>query len=214
MKAYLLLPALVATSPLLQAEPPAGASPSRPSSAQLSEENQKPRDRMPPHIPPELRQRFEAARDKVMKDPALQELRKKADLSAEEFRKAMREAIMKVDPGLAEILKDRMGEKPPGAKDGRRDGGFADLSEGDRQRLMAAREIAKSDPVVQAAHAKKESAQSPEERRAAGKEFHKAMKEALLKADPSLGTIIEQLKPPQGRPPVGPAMPGTPPGGG
>lgn len=167
------------------------------------------------HLPPELRQRFEAAREKAMQDPALQELRKKADSAAEEFRKAMREAMMKADPGLAELLKDRMGEKPPGGKDGRREGGpgFANLSEGDRQRLMAAREKAKSDPAVQAAEAKKESAQSPEDRRAAGEEFHKAMKEAMLKADPSLGTIIEQLKPPQGKPPVGPAMPGMPPGG-
>jgi len=219
MKTRFLIPVLAAIAPLLQAEPPAGTSPDRPSSAQPEGENirDKMRDKMMSHLPPELRERFEAAREKAMKDPAIQELRKKADTAAEDFRTAMREAMMKADPGLAEVLKDRMGGKPPGGKDGKHEAGpgFANLSEGDRQKLMAAREKAKSDPAVQAAEAKKQAAKSPEERRVAGEEFHKAMKEALLKADPSLGPVIDQLKPPQGppKPPVGPAMPGMPPGG-
>jgi hypothetical protein len=211
MKTRFLIPVLAAFSPLLQAESPAGTAPERPSSTQPDDGKPKGRDKMMSHLPPELRERFEAAREKAMQDPAIQELRKKADTAAEDFRKAMREAMMKADPGLADVLKDRMGGKPPGGKDGKRDGGpgFANLSEGDRQKLMAAREKAKTDPAVQAAEAKKQAAKSPEERRAAGEEFHKAMKEALLKADPSLGPIIDQLKPPQGppKPPMGPAMP-------
>lgn len=167
------------------------------------------REKMKENFPPELYERFNAAREKVMQDPAIQGLKQKADASAEEFRKAMREAMMKADPGLAEILKERMGERLQGGKDGRRggpDGAFANLSEGDRQKLMAAREQAKNDPEVQAAEAKKTEAKTPEERHAAMQEFHKAMQAALLKADPTLGPILEQLKPKDGPRPPKPGM--------
>jgi len=178
------------------------------------------RDKMAESLPPELRARFEAARDKAMQDPAIQELKKKADSAGEEFRNAMRDAMMKADPGLAELLKERMqkrsrdGKEGKGAKPGRRPEapGFASLSEGDRQKLMSAREKAKDDPAVQAAEAKKDAAKSPEERRAAGEEFHKAMKDAILKADPSLASVLDQIKPPKhDKPPMGPPMPGMAP---
>jgi hypothetical protein len=151
------------------------------------------------NMPPELRARFEAARAKAMEDPKMQELKKAADAAGEEFRKAMREAMMKADPGLADVLKsykEKMRDGKPGEPPG-----FANLSEADRQRLMAAREKAKDDPAVKAAEAKKSEAKTPEERRAAMEEFHKAMKAALLKADPNIGPLLDQLKPPQGPPP-------------
>jgi hypothetical protein len=151
-------------------------------------------------LPPEIRARFEAARNKAMQDPAIQELKKKADTANDEFRKAMRDAITKADPGLADIIKERMKGR---AKDGRpgEPPGFANLSEGDRQKLMAAREKAKDDTAVQAAENLKKDAKTPEERHAAMEQFHKAMKAALLKVDPTLGPILDQLKPPQGPPP-------------
>lgn len=165
----------------------------------------------PPEPTPELRQRFEAARDTAMKDPKIQELKKTADQANATFRKAMREAMIQADPGLAEIIKDRIKD---GMKDGKKDGkkegvkdrmkkdgkagdrpGFGNLSDADRQKLMAAREQAKNDPAVQAAETLKQNAKTPEERQAAMEQFHKAMKAALLKADPTLGPILDQMKP-------------------
>lgn len=158
------------------------------------------RDKMMENLPPEIRQRFEAAREKAMQDPAIQELKKKADGAREEFGKAMREAINKADPGLADILKEHMKDR---MKDGKRGEppGFANLSEGDRQKLKAAHEKAKDDPAVIAAENLKQSAKTPEERQAAMEQFHKAMKAALLKADPTIGPLLDQLKPPQGQGP-------------
>ncbi|MBE2205083.1 MAG: hypothetical protein IAE94_12175 [Chthoniobacterales bacterium] len=165
------------------------------------------------NMPPEIRARFEAAREKAMQDPALQELRKKAEAANEEFRKAMREAMSKADPGLAEYVKKQIGEK---MKEGRpeKGPGFANLSEEDRQKLMAAREKAKSDPAVTAAEEAKKAAKSPEERRTAMEQFHKAMNAAILKVDPSLAPILEKMKaqkaapPPHQGPPPPPGMPG------
>ncbi len=211
MKYRFLILAVVALTPIAFAADPVDSSADMPSSAKPSDSRPggggKMRDKMAEGLPPELRARFEAARDKAMQDPAIQELKKKADSASGEFRKAMRDAMMKADPGLAEILKERMGKKSRDGKEGKRPEppGFANLSEGDRQKLMSAREIAMDDPAVQAAEAKKEAAKSPEERRAASEEFHKAMKEALLKADPSLAPVLEQLKPPKhDKPPMPP----------
>jgi hypothetical protein len=164
------------------------------------------RDKMMDNLPPEIRARFEAARDKAMQDPAIQELKKKADTANDEFRKAMRDAIVKADPGLADIIKERMKDRVKDGKPGEPPG-FANLSEADRQKLMAAREKAKDDPAVQAAENLKKDAKTPEERHAAMEQFHKAMKAALLKADPTLGPILDQLKPPQGPPPPPGAKP-------
>ena len=108
------------------------------------------RDKMMENLPPEIRARFEAAREKAMQDPSIQELKKTADTASEAFRKAMREAIIKADPGLAEIIKERVKDKMKMGKAGEPPG-LANLSEGDRQKLMAAREKAKSDPAVVAA---------------------------------------------------------------
>jgi hypothetical protein len=210
MKARLLLPLLVAcSSAVLLAEPAGGGTNARPfqpsgDAGKNGAWRDKLRDKMLEHLPPELRKRFEAARDKAMQDPAIQELKKKADAAGEEFRAAMRDAMMKADPGLADLLKEKMKDKFQGGKDGHRPdaSGFANLSESDRQKLMAAREKAKNDPAVQAAEAKKKDAKTPEQRQAAMEEFHQAMKQALLKEDPTIGPILDQLKPPQGPPPA------------
>jgi len=208
MKTRILLPLLVAcSSAVLLAEPPAGGTNTRPfppsgDTGKNDALRDKMRDKMLEHLPPELRKRFEAARNKAMQDPAVQELKKKADAAGEEFRAAMREAMMKADPELASMLKEKMEDKVRVGKDGHRPdaSGFANLSETDRQKLMAAREKAKDDPSVQAAEAKKKDAKTPEQRQAAMEEFHQAMKQALIKADPTIGPILDQLKPPQGPP--------------
>lgn len=214
MKIRLLLPVLAACSGLFAAEPPAPeTSPvpqptAGPGAIQPGTQwRDKLRKKMQENMPPEIRKRFEAAREKALQDPQIQELKKKADAATEEFLKAMRESMMKADPGLADIVKEHFGGGK--AKDGKMGDlpGFANLSETDREKLMAAREKAKDDPSVKAAETAKTNAKTPDERRAATEEFHKAMKEALLKADPGIGPILDQLKPPA--PP--PKSPGTKP---
>lgn len=156
---------------------------------------ERPHEKMLENLPPEIRARFEAAREKAMHDPAIQDLKKKADAANDDLRKAVREAITKADPGLAEIIKERVKDRVKDGKPGQSPG-FANLSEGDRLKLMAARQKAKDDPAVLAAEEFKRNAKTPEERHAAAEQFHKAMKAALLKADPTLGPILDQLKSP------------------
>ena len=193
MKIRILLPLIVACTGVLCAE--SSDAGSQPGPGEQMKERF--REKMMDNLPPEIRARFQAAREKSMQDPTVQELKKKADTANEEFRKAMREAMQKADPGLEEIIKERMKDK---MKDGKRGEppGFANLSESDRQKLKAAHEKAKDDPAVIAAETLKQNAKTPEERQAAMEQFHKAMKAALLAADPTIGPILEQLKPPQG----------------
>lgn len=172
-----------------------------------------------PNVPPELRDRFRAAKDKALQDPKVRELRERMEAAAKDFRTAMRDAMIKADPGLAEEFKklpDERDERKDGnddknarpGRDGKGQGGdkkwdrnghrggFGDLSEGERQRLMAARETAKDDPAVVAARQKRDQAKTPEERQAAAKEFHEAMRAAMLKVDPTLAPILDKIKPP------------------
>ncbi len=217
MKRTLFLPVLAACTVLAVAEPPTEGTGPKPTPPAFSGPGNQPGDalrekmrkKVKENFPPEIRERFDAAREKALQDPKIQELKKKADAANGEFLQAMREAIMKADPGLAEMVKERFGDKMKEGRDGKPGEvpAFANLSEGDRQKLMAAREKTKSDPAVQAAEAKKAAAKTPEERRTATEEFHKVMKEALLKADPTLGPILEQMKPPM--PPQRPPGPPT-----
>jgi len=176
--------------------------------------------KQPQPIPPDLRERFQQAREKALQsDPKLKELKDKAEAANVEYFKAMREAIEKVDPDLAAKLKEFMKDAPkmPGMKErmekvkekfggkfqkGGDRPGFDKLSETDRQKLMAAHTAAESDPSVQAAKQKKESAKTPEERRQAEEEYRNTMRQVMLKSDPSLAGILDQLgKGPQPSPP-------------
>ena len=209
MKSRLLIPLIAACVPMLFAETSDNASPAPdgppPGGGLRDKMRDKMHDKMDAQLPPDLRERLESARKKALEDTAVQSLKTKADAASDEFRKAMREAMMKADPSLFEDIKAKMGDKFHGGKGGKRGEppGFANLSDSDRKKLAAARETAKSDPAVQAAEAKIQSAKTPEERRSAMQDAHKAMKAALLKADPSLAPVLEQLKPPQGPPPGG-----------
>lgn len=175
------------------------------------------------NLSPENRKRFEAAREKAMQDPELQELRKEADRANRDFFKAVRDKMMEIDPGLADIVKNNV-TPPPGkgpkkegalqppesmAPDGgkpegkgwRKGGGgplpgLAGLTDSEREQYLAAREKAKEDPTVQAAEKKKQNAESPEARQAAADEYRKAMTAAILKADPSLAPLVEKMTPP------------------
>ena len=62
---------------------------------------------------------------------------------------------------------------------------LAALTPEERQKLMAARRQAKEDPAVKAAEATRGTDR---------KGYHKAMKEAMLRADPSVGPILEKMR--------------------
>ncbi|MFZ4778430.1 MAG: hypothetical protein ACOYM3_23925, partial [Terrimicrobiaceae bacterium] len=142
MKIKIVIPLFAACTGLLCAEPPSegGPQPGMPSSVSPAGDQaggprhdkmrDKMRDKMMENLPPEIRERFEAAREKAMQDPKIQELKSKADAAGDELRKAMRDAMMKADPGLADILKERFKDKMKDGKPGDKPG-FANLSEGD-----------------------------------------------------------------------------------
>jgi len=156
-------------------------------------------------LPEDVRNRFKEAREEAMNDPKIQALREKAEAAGKELRDAVREAIAAKDPDLAsqlsEVLKTR--EKDSGAKEKKfRPGAQIEtaiqkLPPAERDRLTAAREIAKQAPAVQSAEAAMKAAQTPEARREAAKNFHKAMREAMLTADPSLADILDKIKTPK-----------------
>ena len=136
-------------------------------------------------LPPETRKRFEAAREKALQDPKLQELRHAAESAKTDFLKAMRDRMLEIDPGLADIVKKRASER----KSWKEKGGLGNLSEDERQRLTSAREKAENDVAVQAAD---------EKRREASEEYRKVLREAMIKEDPSLVSLLEKMayKPP------------------
>lgn len=162
-------------------------------------------------LPPETRKRFEAAREKALEDPKLQELRQAADRAKRDFLKAMRDKMLEIDPGLADIIKKRAGERKSwrGWKGEGTPSGFGNLSEDELEKLISAREKAKSDPAVQAAEKKKREANTLEERNAASEDYRKAMREAMVKADPSIASLLQKMAPKPFPPSPNPADPET-----
>ena len=72
-----------------------------------------------------------------------------------------------------------------------------------RSSVQKGREIARQAPAVQSAEAKLKSATTPEERHQAGKEFHEAMRNAILTADPTLADLLDKkhsARPPEPKP--------------
>jgi hypothetical protein len=157
-------------------------------------------------IPEELRERFTAARESAMKDPAIQDLKSKAEEANKAFLAAVRESMVKTDPALADSVqkiadqwKGRKEEK--GNKEDKKanrqtkDEAIQSLPTADKDKLEAARKIAKQAPAVQSAEAKMKAAQSPEERKTASEEYHQAMRSAILTADPTLTDVLDSLHP-------------------
>ena len=167
------------------------------------------RDKFSGGMPEEMKEKFQAARDELLQDPEMKALKEKAEQAGNEFRDAMREAMINRDPELAEQVgaffesrkkqfedrKKNDGDRPKKHKD-KGEASKPPIPPEQRDRMEKAREIAKQAPAVQSAEAKLKAAQSPEERAAAGKEFREAMRNAMLTADPSLADVLEQKAPP------------------
>ena len=155
-------------------------------------------------LSPDERQRLSAAREKANDDPTVQSLREAKDKVSEQLANAMRAAMLAADPSLGPTL-DKIKEARDRAKEMREK--FRSLTPEQRQQLKAARQKAKDDPTVQAAREKMRDARGPEAKRAAAREMHEAIKAAMLKADPSLGSLLDQLGPPGPGGPDGPPPP-------
>ena len=154
-------------------------------------------DRFLESLPQETRERFEAVREKALQDPKLQELRKNAEQAKRDFFRAVREKMLEIDPGLADIVRKRALERRA-RKAWRDEGGalgFGSLSDDEREKLIGAMEKASDNPAVQAAETAKREANTTEERDRASEEYRKAIHDAVLKADPSMAPILDKLAP-------------------
>ena len=144
-------------------------------------------------LPPEEARRLGAAREKAKEDPTVRSLKEARDALDQQLEKAMDAALLAADPGLAPVL-EKVKQSRSRAK-GMRDR-FESLTPEQREQLKAARQKAKDDPAVVAAREKMKSAKSPEERREAGQAMREVMKAAILKQNPDLGPLLQQLGPP------------------
>lgn len=74
--------------------------------------------------------------------------------------------------------------------------GFANLTPSEQAQLKSVHEQVKNDPSVVAAKQAEKNASTPEERHAAKDVLHKAMHDAMVKADPSIEPILSKIQPP------------------
>jgi len=196
---------LVAAVAPLSAQDDSQSQPGRPAGGFQGKERGRPHG--PPSgakLTPEEHRKLSAAREKAKDDPTVRSLHEAKQKVEEQLANAMRAAMLAADPSLGPTL-----DKIKGARDRAKDmrDKFESLTPEQRQQLMSARQKAKDDPTVQSAREKMRDAQGPEAKRAAAREMHEAMKAAMLKADPSLGSLLDQLGPPGPGGPDGPPPP-------
>lgn len=142
----------------------------------------------------ETREKLRAAREEAMKDPNVVALEKQKEYLDQQYRDAVRAAMVKNDPSLQSVL-DQMPDK---GMRGHRDGPKAGKRDGKRGKNLPPEvkekmEQVKDDPAVKAAHEKLKAAQGKEEKKAAWTELTAARKAALEKIDPDLANRIEQF---------------------
>lgn len=172
----------------------------------------------------EQKQKLRKALREVWTDPSVVGAREEVKTASEAYQKAIRNAIGKSDPDVAQMLRrlqsinegrsrERVGGGPPGRMMGRRDGeypmgppGFVEsLSEDERKRFREAEEKAReSESVREAREALEELRERDEQLRRTRMEIHRRIRVATLNAmveiDPSLEPIRERLLRPRIRP--------------
>ena len=162
-------------------------------------------------LSPAERAQVKAAHDKaIQQDPSLEQKMKETRQAMESARKEMHAAMIKADPSvepiLAKMMPPRWVEKHqgsgPDANHVSQGGGGADkgkglanLTESERQQVMALREQVKQDPSVVAAHEAVKNATTPEAREQAHGKLRDAVHAAMIKADPSIEPILEKMHP-------------------
>jgi len=144
------------------------------------------------------RARVEDARQKALQDPAIAALRDKAMQANREFMEALQAKVKEIDPQAEEILRNNM----PSPRNNRAQTDRpatrpqqAQLSESERTRLEAARKVAEESPKLKAVQELRTNAKSREEFQAAREAYIKALREAVLEADPSLKDVIDKAMP-------------------
>lgn len=144
----------------------------------------------PDGLTPDEAKRLAEAREKAKNDPTVRSLEEARKALEQQIQTAMRAAILATDPQLAPTL-DKVKQSRDRAE-GMRDR-FQSLSPEKREALKAAHESAKQDPAVIAAKQKLDAASTPEEKMKAGREMHQAMRAAVLKQNPDLAPLLDQL---------------------
>ncbi len=144
----------------------------------------------PEGMTPEEAKRFAEAREKAKNDPTVRSLEEARKALDQQIQTAMRAAILAVDPQLAPTLDKvkQSGERAKGMRDR-----FQSLPPEKKEALKSAHESAKKDPAVIAAKQKFDAASTPEEKMKAGREMHEAMRAAVLKQNPDLAPMLDQL---------------------
>jgi hypothetical protein len=119
----------------------------------------------------------------------MQELHKKAQRARREFFKAMRDKMLVIDPGLAEIVRKYAVER----RAWKVWPGFGSLSDQEREKVLRAMEKVESDPSAEAAKQKRWEAATNDERKATTEKYRKVLREAMAKVDPSITSILDKL---------------------
>jgi hypothetical protein len=140
-------------------------------------------------LPEETRERFRVAREKALEDPKMQELHKKAQRARREFFNAMREKMLVIDPGLAEIVRKYAVER----RAWKVWPGFGSLSDQEREKVLRAMEKVESDPAAEAAKQKRWEAATKDERKAATEKYRQVLRGAMARVDPTIVPILDKL---------------------
>jgi len=121
-------------------------------------------------LTPAERTQFIEARKKAMEDPTVIEAKKNAETARKEAFAERKSALLKQDPSLATIL-----DKVQTPRD------LKNLTPEEHQKIQAARKAARKETkgLPKAAPAEKA--------------FHEALRAAMLKADPTIGPVLDKV---------------------
>jgi len=146
-------------------------------------------------LTPDERTRLKAAHRTALQDPAVQAAKAQRDQTRKAFRQTLRAAMLKADPSIGPTLdKLRAARGQGGPVRGRMEQRLSVLNDAERAQLRAARQGAHSDPAVVAAQQQMMGATTPEDRRQAHRLMAEAMRNAMLRNDPSLGPVLDKLR--------------------
>ena len=143
-------------------------------------------------LTPEERAKLKAAHQAAMQDPAVQAAKTQRDTARRAYRDTMRAAMLKADPSLGPTLDKAQADR--GQWRERMQRRLSVLNPDERAKLKAAHQGVRNDPAVTAAHQQMESATTPEARQQARRLMAEAVRNAMLRNDPSLGPILDKLR--------------------
>jgi hypothetical protein len=180
---------IVCLGPKALAQTSGDRRPPRDPPAQRERDSDEDRSSFVEGLPEETRERFRVAREKALEDPKMQELHKKAQRARREFFNAMRNKMLVIDPGLAEIVRKYAVER----RAWKVWPGLGNLSDQEREKVLRAMEKVESDPAAEAAKQKRWEAATNDERKAATEKYRQVLRGAMAKVDPTIVPILDKL---------------------